>query len=171
LQRATALAGKAGNASSDILCLVAASEGANTEMIEKALGLEVPEDADVATMFTMYGLAAREGRDTTPYAKRIEAALEDEAAPVLEFLDQVRRGADAQQARQALRAMDLRTQLFTQNAVVLMRGSSAPSGWRDQVERGLFVGERPYFGPPVNEQRERNSKDVKAARIVSSPGG
>jgi len=178
LQRATALASKAGNARSDILWLVAASEGASADMIDKALGLEVPEDADVATMFTMYGLAAREGRDTTLYARRIEAALGDEAAPVLEFLDQVRRGADAQQARQALRAMDLRTQLFTQNAVVLMRGSSAPRGWREQVERGLFVGEREYLGPPVNEQtprqperRERNSDDSKSARILSSPTG
>jgi hypothetical protein len=41
------------------------------------------------------------------------------------------------------------------------------------VERGLFVGERGYLGPPVNEQaprpperRERNSKDSKAARII-----
>jgi len=74
--------------------------------------------------------------------------------------------------------MDLRTQLFTQNAVVLMRGSSAPRGWREQVERGLFVGEREYLGPPVNEQaprqperRERNSDDSKSARILSSPTG
>jgi hypothetical protein len=71
----------------------------------------------------------------------------------------------------------LRTQLLAQNAVVLMRGSSAPRGWREQVERGLFVGERAYLGPPVDEtapnkpeKRERKSKD-KPARILSSPTG
>ena len=147
-------------------------------MIETALGVTVPENADVASMFAMYGLAAREGRDTTPYAKCIESALGPDSAPVLEFLAQVRRGADALQAREAIRATDLRTQLFAQNAVVLMRGTSAPRGWREQVERGLFIGEREYLGPPVNEQapgpperRERNSKDSKSARIISSPGG
>ena len=131
-----ALAKKAENGREDILWLAAASEGASAEMIETALGLTVPEDADLATMFAMYGLAAREGRDTTPYAKRIEAVLGAEAAPVLEFLEQVRRGDDALQAREAIRTADLRTQLLAQNAVVLMRGTSAPRGWREQVERG-----------------------------------
>ena len=177
LQRAVALA-KAEHGRENILWLAAASEGANAEMIEAALGLTVPEDADVASMFAMYGVAAREGRDTTPYAKRIEADLGPEASPVLEFLGQVRRGADALQAREAIRSADLRTQLLAQNAVVLMRGTSAPRGWREQVERGLFIGEREYLGPPVNEQsppaerRERSSKDKsKSARIISSPSG
>jgi hypothetical protein len=148
-------------------------------MIETALGLNIPEDADLPTMFTMYGLAAREGHDTAPFAKRIEASVGADAAPVLDFLERVRRGNDALLAREAIRQLDLRTQLFAQNAAVLMRGTSAPRGWRDQVERGLFVGEREYLGPPVNEQpprpaerRERNSKDdARAARIISSPAG
>ena len=75
LQRAVALAKKAENGSEDHPVAGGCLGRREPEMIETALELTVPENADLATMFAMYGLAAREGRDTTPYAKRIEATL------------------------------------------------------------------------------------------------
>ena len=171
VQRAVALAKKAEKGSEDILWLAAASEGASTEMIETALGVTVPENADVASMFAMYGLAAREGRDTTPYAKSIEAALGADSAPVLEFLAQVRRGADALQAREAIRATDLRTQLFAQNAVVLMRGTQratrlARTGGTRPVHRGARVsrpaGERTGASPARAARAQLKGLEVGA---------
>jgi hypothetical protein len=176
LQRAMAVSKQAGDGRGDLLWLIGASEGANAEMIKSALAQEVPDDADIATMFTMYGLAAREGGDTSPYAKRIEAVFGTDAEPLLAYLDQVRRGGDALQGRETIRHQHMRTQLYAQNAVVLMRGTHAPHGWREQVERGLFIGERAYMGPPVDEQapdpRERSSKKKPGeARIISTPVG
>ena len=74
--------------------------------------------------------------------------------------------------------MDLRSRLFAQNAVLIMRGPRAPAGWREQVTRGLFIGERQYLAlsrdKPASEpprQAAPKSPGARPARIISTPVG
>ena len=66
--------------------------------------------------------------------------------PVLEFLEQVRRGGDPMQARAQLPTdFDLRLRIQAIHAAVIMLDRRAPEGWHEEAARGLFVGERGYL--------------------------
>jgi len=179
LQQALKLAKKSGVDNDAIVWLAAASDGANQEMIERALALPVGESADLASMFAMYGIAVREGHDPAPYANRIHTEFGRQGDAVLAFLEAVRRGADPAAGRNAMPMMDLRSRLFAQNAVLIMRGPRTPRGWREQVTRGLFIGERQYLArtreaPEKEVPRQAapsGSPGTRPARILSSPVG
>jgi hypothetical protein len=119
-------------------------------MMDDALALPVEESDDISVMFAMYGLAARLNRDTAPYGKRIEAMLSEHGAPFLVFMEEVRRGADPIAARAKLPAWDLRARLCAVNAAVVMLDKRAPASWREEVSRGLFVGERQFLAAAKN---------------------
>jgi hypothetical protein len=135
----------AGDARPRMQRLVAGSDGATPEMIEQAFALPVEDGADLESMFVMYGLAARMERDTAPYRQYIEKTLGDRGASAIAFIEQVRGGADPRAARASFTEADLGTRFNAFNAVVIMQGARAPMGWRNEVYRGLFVGERQYL--------------------------
>jgi hypothetical protein len=128
-----------------LLRMAAASDGATPGMIDEAFALPLGEDVDIESMFAMYGLAVRLQRDPAPFRQRIESALGPRARSGVEFIEQVRRGADPQVVRAALTEADLGMRFCAMNAVVIMKGAHAPAAMRNEVYRGLFVGERQYI--------------------------
>jgi hypothetical protein len=68
-----------------------------------------------------------------------------QARPTLEFLEFLRGGGDPGRSGALLAALDVRTRLQALHAAVVMLDARAPSAWRDEVSRGLFVGERGYL--------------------------
>jgi len=179
LEDAVRLAKASGKGSESVIWLAAASDGASRQIVQSALSLPLNDEADPTCMFAMYGIAVRERRDPWRYARRIEAALGAKARPALDFLEQIRAGADPLLARESLPAMDVRVRLYAQNAALLMLGARTPIGWRDEISRGLFVGEREYLHAatgdesPRKRRREQQQADDgrQPARIVSTPVG
>jgi Zn-dependent protease with chaperone function len=177
LEDAVRLAKESNPGDKSVMWLAAASDGASRQLVHSALTLPVDEDADVTCMLAMYGVAVRERRDYTRYARRIGAALGPEVGPaMLAFLDQVRLGADPLLARESLPAMDLRMRLAAQNAALLMLGARTPMGWREEISRGLFIGEREYLydasrdDSPRRRNREKQSRETRSASLIKTPG-
>jgi hypothetical protein len=133
-----------------LLRLIAISDGATDAMIDEALALPVDE-TDVDTMVTMYALAARHGRSTAPFETAIRGSAPRTAdAPraadeFVRFLESLRRGDDPERARAAIGHLRLTSRLNLLYAGVVLLGPKAPTAWRDEVARGLFVGERGYL--------------------------
>jgi Zn-dependent protease with chaperone function len=115
-----------------LLALAAASDGANADLVKRALALEAEEDTAPA----LAGLAIRQGTSPGPYLakarlpKDLLAELETPSAKKL----------DAMAKELPLRT---RGQLLTLGLVAF--GDKAPAAWRDQVKALLFPSERPYF--------------------------
>jgi Zn-dependent protease with chaperone function len=144
LADASRLAKAMGEDGSHLLRIIAVSDGATREMIDDALALPAPAgDADAA--FLMYGLAAREGRSTAPFEAAIRESTPRNAEELLGFLAAVNRREDPARARAALPSLRLSSRLNLLYAGVLLSGHDAPAAWRDEVARGMFVGERGYL--------------------------
>jgi hypothetical protein len=128
-----------------VLRLVASSDGATRAMIDEALALPLGDSDDFESAIAMYALAVRSSRDPSPYAAQLEKMLGQMGQPVLEFLENVRSGADPAQARARMPAYDLRLRMHALNAAVIMLDRRAPAQWRKEASLGLFVGERGYM--------------------------
>lgn len=176
LEDAVRLAKVAGPADKSVIWLAAASDGASPQLVHSALTLPVGDDAEPVCMLAMYGVAVRERRDHTRYARSLASVLGPEAGPVLGFLDQVRQGGDPLLAIESLPSMDVRLRLATQNAALLMLGARTPMGWREEISRGLFVGEREYLrassrddSPRRRRPEEPPAGDTRSARNTDAP--
>lgn len=162
-----------------LLRLLAGSDGATPEMIAQALALPVEDGADIDSVFVIYGVAAHARRDVGAYATHLTRVTGTQGTAVIGFLDEIRRGADPQTARDRARINDLGLELQACNAAVLILGDRAPVKWREEVRRGLFVGERQFMGLPVAATAPREPaaavpgelSDGKRARILWSPTG
>jgi hypothetical protein len=160
-----------------LLRLIAGSEGATLAMVDAALA--VPQDAQIGTdaAILLYALATRARRDTSSYAEHIRGELREDGTTVVAFLDAIRRGEDPAQADQKLTNVSMDWRLHARYAAVVMLGADAPASWRDEVQRGLFVGERGYIARRVSAPRSadgRTTPDDRGthpATILSSPGG
>jgi len=128
------------------LKLVAISDGATHAMIDEALSLPVDDQDDFDIVIAMYAVAVKTSRDPSHHLARLEEMMGQQGKPVLEFLEQVRRGGDPMQARAQLPTdFDLRLRIQAIHAAVIMLDRRAPEGWHEEAARGLFVGERGYL--------------------------
>ena len=145
LDAAVAKAKTMGEGRERVLRLVAFSDGASRAAIDEAIKLPFDESSDFETTLGMYGLASRVREDPAPYAERAEKMLGSQAEPTLAFLKFLRGGGDPAQSSALLAALDVRTRLQALHAAVVMLDARAPAAWRQEVSRGLFVGERGYL--------------------------
>jgi Zn-dependent protease with chaperone function len=126
--------------------LLAISDGATYAMIDKALSLPVDKEDDFDIVIGLYAVAVKTSRDPSRHFAHLEEIMGQQGKPVLDFLENVRRGGDPAQARAQLPTdFDLRLRLQAIHAAVIMLDRRAPDGWHDEVARGLFVGERGYL--------------------------
>jgi Zn-dependent protease with chaperone function len=129
----------------DMLVLAAASDGASSELVARAMALQ-PDDVGQSAQFAMLGLALRERR-TIDLANGYSAV----AALPASDRDSLSRFVSALEARDlaaADRALErasvaLRAYAYSMGAVAA--GKGAPERWRDGASKLLFVPERPYF--------------------------
>jgi hypothetical protein len=147
LARATSLAASLGDGSPRLVRMIAASDGATGRMMETAFAQPIEESADLESTLAMWGVAARAQRDVKPYEGQAQKLLGEQAPAVFAFLETMRSGGDPVAARATLPKVDLSVRLAAMNAVVVMLGPRSPPGWRKEVYRGLFVGERQYINP------------------------
>jgi hypothetical protein len=149
LDRLFARAKSMGEDGHRLLRLAAISEGASRELADAALALPLKTENQEANLW-MYAVAARHGRDTTLYGLALERTFQGAGAEgVLEFLEALRRGDDPESARALLPPIALSSHLAMLNAGVIILGPRAPAAWKNEVRRGLFVGERGYFAAPA----------------------
>lgn len=128
-----------------LIRLAAASDGAASGMIEKALALPLDKGMDDSTLWTGAALAKRMNRDITPYMAPGKKFSEEHADTMFALLDAIHKGADAQTIERQLDGLppELRGQVYSMGIVI--RGKNAPASWRAAANRLLFVSERPYF--------------------------
>jgi len=127
------------------LRMVAASDGAPQELVQRSLALPVGEAGSDA-LWPAIGLAIRHGRPSDALtAAALQAYGTERAEPVQRFLSVIAATRDAREADAALAGStpDMRAHAYVAGIVAL--GAQAPEAWRQYVKRVLFAGERPHF--------------------------
>jgi hypothetical protein len=128
---------------SEMTLLVAASEGASSELAAKVLNQPVTEDIPAPNAWYLLGLAARSQVNTAPYRALIVKREPDLEELVNQF-DGLARVNPAQFETQLLR-VPFTQRRFIYAAAVIALGDHAPVKWREYAKRMLFAAERPYF--------------------------
>jgi Zn-dependent protease with chaperone function len=147
LDDALRLSGTDKAAATRALRLVAASDGATADVVQRALALPVSEGLDPDTLWASIALSARSKHD---YSELLAHAprWEQQHVPVMRtFLDSVLQGRPKDTSEGLLNGLppELRGQAFAMAVVVL--GKHAPRAWRNAARALLFASERPYFAP------------------------
>lgn len=135
---------------SELIELVAASEGATPAMRDAALARPIDAIPNVASLLARL-IVVREvdpNADTSAIVERALEQLGDQGPSVLEFSDAESLRADLEAANTKL--MRLRPELRGLAAVLGIRtlGDDAPQQWRNDARRLLYAHERPYFASP-----------------------
>jgi Zn-dependent protease with chaperone function len=129
-----------------LLILAAASDGAGPELIDRALRIAPSEDRGIHAGLAAYGLAARASADTTAHRTNLTKQLGEALGPDLfRTLEALRITRDTAALEADLPRFALRDRGLLLSTAVVMLGPDAPTPWRDQAKRLLFVAERPYF--------------------------
>lgn len=132
-----------------ILRLVAASDGASAQMIDKALQLKSTEGVDMSTLWISLALAERHRRDVTAYVAIAKTMRRDQAETMLrlidELRDELRTGRDTTAADKLMSGLPIEWRGHAYSLGVVALGPRAPKSWRDGAQRLLFASERPYF--------------------------
>lgn len=125
--------------------LVAASDGASADVAEKAWGLPAEAGVDGDSIWTMWALALRHGRDEATWREKVLATDPDEAARMVAFVDAVRANASVQQAEAVLGHVNPSNRGYAYTVAAVVRGQSCPQVWREGAKRLLFGSERPHL--------------------------
>ncbi|HET7868070.1 MAG TPA: hypothetical protein VFL86_26990, partial [Burkholderiaceae bacterium] len=128
-----------------MLRLAAASDGADSGLIAKALALPVDKGLDGSTLWPSLALAMREKRDLSAFEPLLRRLSPPQYALALKFVHTVASGAAPDDATRLLEGLppELRGQACSAGVVLL--GAKAPAAWREAAKRLLFSYERPYF--------------------------
>jgi len=128
-----------------LLRLAGASDGADAQLVARALALPVESGLDESTLWASVGLALRQHGDPAPYLKPLQAGADRDLDAMLRVVQLLREGAAPAAVEKAMAGLPvhLRGQACVLGSVAL--GRSAPRAWRDNAKRALFASERPYF--------------------------
>jgi len=128
------------------LRLIAASEGAPADLIERSLTLAPNQGMDSDVFWSALGLALRHQRNAEPLLAKLKAEQNQEALPLRKFVEIMQTTQDPAQADKALQNVlpQMRAQAYVLGVIVL--GRKAPAAWRDFAKKALLVTERPYLG-------------------------
>jgi Zn-dependent protease with chaperone function/tetratricopeptide (TPR) repeat protein len=127
------------------LRLAAISDDAQDAVIEAAFAAPLSDEDDFESTIAMYALALRERRDAAPYGVQLGKQLGEFAPAVISYLDAAHRDPDNSAIYRNLPDVDFRLRLHLLYGACLLKGERAPDAWRQEVARGLFVGERGYL--------------------------
>ena len=128
-----------------LLRLVAASDGARPEDVERALALAPGAGLDTDTLLPTLALLTRKGDDTSAYLQVAPKMIGLEADQVLEAFRLLRIHATTAEIDKQLRRVSLDWQARIYVAAAIMRGTQCPPQWRMAAQRLLFATERPYL--------------------------
>ncbi len=128
-----------------LLRLVAASDGAPGETIERALTLSPDRGLDAQTLLPTLALLARKGGDLEPYLQRASKILGEDTNAVLNAFSLVRGHAEKSVIDNALRGLPMEHHAGIYVAAAILRGNACPGEWRMAAQRLLFSTERPYL--------------------------
>src|SRR5262249_1266443 len=121
----------------DISLLVAASDGASRDLMAKVLDTKLAEDLPAANAWYLFGLAARNGRDTSPFRNvMIKSAPENEQL-IKQFEGIVRGKPDRFETY--LLGLPISQRGYAYAAAVIILGDGAPPEWRENARRLLFA--------------------------------
>jgi Zn-dependent protease with chaperone function len=128
-----------------VLRLVAASDGAGPNTLQRALDLPPDQGIDGATVWPSIALAMRAGKDSSAYAAEARRLYGPAQPAVLGFLQAVQRGKPLADAEAMLLGLPLDARMQAYSAATVLAGPMAPAPWRLAAQRLLFAPERPYF--------------------------
>lgn len=128
-----------------LLPLVAASDGADDETVRRALALPKTTTDNPAVLWALYALASRRGLDGSAWREAAMKAEPEQSPDIARFLDALREGADERTAEAALGEVGLHTRGAAYAAAAVYMGTRCPSRWRTLAKQLLFGPERPYF--------------------------
>ena len=145
VDKALGLSDKTPEARARMLRLAAASDGADSGLIAKALALPADKGLDESTVWPSLALAAREKRDLSAFEPLLRRVSPTQYATMLKFVNALATGTAPADAAGLLEGLptELRGQAYSAGVVLL--GQKAPTAWRDAAKRLLFTYERPYF--------------------------
>jgi Zn-dependent protease with chaperone function len=128
------------------LRLIAASEGAPADLVERSLTLAPKQGIDGDVFWSALGLALRHQRNVDPLLAQLKADPNQESLPLRKFVEIMQTTRDTAQADKALENVppQMRAQAYVVGVIVL--GRQAPAAWRDFAKKALLVTERPYLG-------------------------
>lgn len=135
---------KGSEAEPRIVRMVAASNGANSAIINRALALGASEGLDTVTVWAALGLAIRHGAPEEPFWPLVQEASGSKLAEVRQFVTLVK-AKEFDKASQVARKVhfDLRAHLYMTATVALEQ--ETPEAWRAYAIKALFPHERPYL--------------------------
>jgi hypothetical protein len=128
-----------------LLRLAAASDGADPQLVARAIALPADSGVDAATAWLAAALAVRAGQDMEPFIAVIARQSPTDAALMRVFFEQLQKTRDVGVADRVLAEVSYRWRMHAYAAGVVLLGREAPAAWRDAARRLLFADERPYF--------------------------
>ncbi|MFB9245748.1 M48 family metallopeptidase [Massilia antarctica] len=128
-----------------VLRLAAASDGADADMIKRAMALPFAAGTDSATTWVGLALAQKHGYDTAPFRKSTLEAAGPYQQQMLAFFDSIAAGKDPRAAERLIDTVPPSVRAHAYSATLVLLGQKAPAEWRVAVKRLLFISERPYF--------------------------
>lgn len=145
VDKAVGLSDKTPEVQARMLRLAAASDGADSRLVAKALALPADKGLDDSTVWPSVALAVREKRDLSAFEPLLRRISPTQYATMLKFVNALATGTAPADAAGLLEGLptELRGQAYSAGVVLL--GRKAPTAWRDAAKRLLFTYERPYF--------------------------
>lgn len=128
-----------------LLRLAAASDGAGTSLIERALDQPPEMGLDGDTLLPTLALAVRAGRALDPFKQISARILGSDAEPVLKVFSLLQTKADRATLDEAIRGLDPAQRGHIYVAACVLRRPACPPDWRSASRRLLFAPERPYL--------------------------
>ncbi|KQO20490.1 hypothetical protein ASF11_25015 [Acidovorax sp. Leaf76] len=137
---------KANSGSERTLRLIAASDGAPADLVERSLSLDAQRGIDGDAYWSALGLALKHRRNMEPFVAKLHEDKSEESLALRRFVDIMQTTRDVVQAEKVLQNEPLqrRAQAYVVGLIVL--GRQAPPAWRDFAKKALLVSERPYLG-------------------------
>jgi len=128
-----------------LLRLVAASDGADAQLVSRAIALPADRGVDDSTAWLAAAVAVRGGQDVEPFVAVVARRSPTDAALMRVFFEQLQKTRDVGVAVRVLAEVSFQWRMQAYAAGVVLMGREAPSAWRDAARTLLFADERPYF--------------------------
>jgi hypothetical protein len=128
-----------------LLRLAAASDGADQQLVIRAIALPLDSGVDDATAWLAAAVAARGGQDIESFIAVVARRSPTDAALMRVFFEQLQKTRDVGVADRVLAEVSFQWRMQAYAAGVVLLGREAPAAWRDAARKLLFADERPYF--------------------------
>ncbi len=127
------------------LRLVAASDGASDEIIQRCLELKPDEGINQYTILPTIGLLARRGKDVQPYMTLLQTHMTHDFDKFVAFFNAIRSGASPDHAEAIIKELSIQTKGYAYVLGSVYLDKQCPKSWKEKATKFLFVTERPNF--------------------------